>query len=197
VAKPCVTFHVHNRETDKNTPRPIKIELAEFTTAQTNLDDTTTDVTLLLEMHRQAFDNQIVFSMHAPLNKGAGEVADALAEEFERFMLEHTPLFMKLGARNLRYLKRFHDDNLSREMSQNTVTRFIAYTLYTERVTATPIDQLQKLETEIRVSLNFEGYSTWVDTSTDSIHFEVNTQGDRVFLVAPPGSASAQSHSTS
>jgi hypothetical protein len=109
---------------------------------------------------RQDFTNEVVFTIHVPLEKGGGEIADMLCEEFERFMLEHTGLFMRLGARNLRYSMRFHDDNLLKEMSQFTVKRFIAYTLYTQNVTQTTVPNLRKLEVEIRASLD----------STDSIH---------------------------
>lgn len=150
---PVITYHTQRKVPASSTPRPRVTQNYIDEQSITQLDDTVITTENEIQTYRQNFENQIVFTIHVPVNKGGGEIADQLCEEFERFMLEHTSLFMKLGAKNLRYAMRFHDDNLLKEMSQNTVKRFIAYTLYTQTVTQTTVPILQLLEVEIRASL--------------------------------------------
>jgi len=151
---PAITVHIHSRTPDNNTPKVIPLE--SYYTQEKYFDQNGDEqerevaVTTL----RQDFTNELVFTIHVPAQEGGGEVADILTEEFERFMVEHTGLFMKLGARNLRYLRRFHDDNLLKELSQQSVRRFVAYSLYTQNVTYVKHPQLQSLEIEIRASLD-------------------------------------------
>lgn len=159
---PVITYHIQRRVASESTPKPRVTQSYINVETETDLNDVETEVETELITFRQDFENEIVFTIHVPVNKGGGEVADQLCEEFERFMLEHTGLFMRLGAKNLRYKMRFHDDNLIKEMSQNTVKRFIAYTLYTQTVTQMAVPTLQKLEVEIRISLE----------DTDSLYSE-------------------------
>lgn len=158
--KPIITYHLQRRLPISTTPEPRFMQSHVEVETITELDETSTEIEYEIITTRQDFENEIVFTIVVPLDKGGGEVADAICEEFERFMLEHKALFMRLGARNLRYKLRFHDDNLLKEMSQNSVKRFIAYTLYTQTVTQTNVPLLQQLEIEIRAGLD----------AIDSIH---------------------------
>lgn len=156
--KPVITYHIQRRKPADETPKPRVLESIIDETITVNLSgEEVTDVTEV-QTEYQKFLNEIVFTIHVPIEEGGGEVADLICEEFERFMQEHTKLFMKLGASNLSYLMRFHDDNLVKEMSQNTIKRFIAYTLYTQTVTQTNSPVLRQLEVEIRSTL--DGYET-------------------------------------
>lgn len=166
--KAVITFHIQRRTASNNTPKPRLVEAFNEQWTRELLNDDEEEITEEVRTERQDFENEIVFTIHVPIEKGGGEVADMLAEEFERFMLEHTRLFMTLGAKNLRYLMRFHDDNLLNELSQTTVKRFISYTLYTQKVTQVNIPLLRNLEVEIRARLDSDDtISTLTDRTWD------------------------------
>jgi len=152
--KPVITYHLQRRSPIDSTPKRRVMESFDDDTSVTNLNGVVQVTRRNVQTYRQEFENTIVFSIHVPVEKGGGEVADMLCEEFERFMVEHTGLFMRLGAKHLTYAVRFHDDNLLREMSLESVRRFISYTLHTQIVTQTTAPNLQRLEAEIRASLD-------------------------------------------
>lgn len=152
--KVIITYHLQRREVSSHTKKPRKTE--SFNTQETKLDlqglESTIEKNVITS--RQDFENVVTFTIHVPTEKGGGEIAELLREEFERFMVEHTPLFMKLGARNLTYYRGFYDDSLLKELSTTSARRFVAYTVYTQIVTETSAPVLQSMEAELRVALD-------------------------------------------
>lgn len=168
--KPIITFHLQRREPAASTPKPRVLESFSDSTTITNLQGVTVIQNEEIQTSRMDFDNTIVFTVHVPVEKGGGEIADKICEEFERFMIEHVTVFMKLGAKNLRYGIRFYDDNLLKEFSQNSVRRFISYTLYTQIVTQTKLPILQQVEVETRIGLDaLEKISTTETHTSDEV----------------------------
>jgi|PlaIllAssembly_1097288.scaffolds.fasta_scaffold377071_2 hypothetical protein len=170
--KTIITFHLHRREPEDRTKKQRLVEAFSDEVQVTNL----AGVTVVTDEHfvtaRQDFINTVIFTVFTPIAKGGGEVADMICDEFERFMVEHTPALMLLGARNLTYGLRFHDDNLLKEYSQNSVRRFISYTLYTQIVTVSKLPILQKVVEETRLSLEaLEKLNTSEVTSDDPEEF--------------------------
>lgn len=172
---PILTYHLQRRVPADSTPAPRVMEAFDDETLVVDLSGVESAVVNNIQTFRQDFENTVVFTIHVPLEKGGGEVADLLCEDFERFMLEHTGVLRALGAQNLRYAVRFHDDNLMKEMSSNTVKRFVAYTLYTQNVTQNTVQNLKNIEVEIRASLDSEDIvktelneSSWLVTEQSS-----------------------------
>lgn len=151
--KTVITFHLHRREPDDKTKKQRMMESFNAEGQVTNMQGVTVVVNQNIITSFQDFNNTVIFTVHTPLAKGGGEIADMVCEEFERFMVEHTPALMMLGARNLAYGLRFHDDNLLKEYSQDSVRRFISYTLYTQIVTVSNIPLLEQVVQETRASL--------------------------------------------
>jgi hypothetical protein len=162
---PCVTFHLQLRKPAEETPRMRRTENFQVEGTVRTVNGITEVVTKDIVTYRMNFDNQVIFTVHSTQDDGGVEMADQLAEEFESFMQLHTGLFMNLGAKGLRFFRRFHDENLLAEFSKVTIKRFLAYTLYTQRVTSTTQPQLKELETEIRVRLESnESFQVSVDS---------------------------------
>lgn len=155
-----ITFHLQRREPADSTPKQRAMEnvYSRLTSTGIGGNEIVTEEATLTAMMK--FSNTVVFTIHVPIEQGAGEIADLLCEEFERFMLEHTELFMRLGADQLRYFRRFYDDSLLSEGSSNSVRRFIAYTLHTQIVTQAKVPVLQQLEAEIRAVFEAENILT-------------------------------------
>jgi hypothetical protein len=151
--KTVITFHLHRREPEDRTPKQRVVESFSNEVSIENLQGVTVIQDEYIQTARQDFINTVIFTIHTPIPKGGGEVADAVCEEFERFMVEHTPALMMLGARNLKYGLGFYDDTLLKEYSQNSVRRFISYTLYTQIVTVSKLPILQQVVEETRLSL--------------------------------------------
>jgi len=159
-----ITYHLQQREAEDHTKKPRVTEAFNTERVTVNLQGLEVVEEANIITFRQDFTNVVVFTVHVPIEKGGGEIADLVCAEFERFMIEHTPLFMRLGAKNLAYYRRFYDDNLLKELSSNSARRFIAYTLYTQIVTQSTSPILQQMEAELRVSL--EGIDSVKTTDT-------------------------------
>ena len=114
----------------------------------------------------QRFQNVVSFTIITRANAGTAEnqlekrysgaiVADNLAEIFEDFMLEHTPVFKRLGAAELVYSRRLSDSDINRD-STDIVKRTITYMLTTEKLIATTVETLEKIAIDVRRYMAYE-----------------------------------------
>ena len=102
------------------------------------------DVNYLIQGQR--FENLIIFSA---LSKGGPELAESVIEAFEDFMLEHTPIFKRLGVSEILYSRRTPDDEQSR-FSEDLDKRSVAYVVVIEKIRATEIAKIQEILLTIR-----------------------------------------------
>lgn len=111
----------------------------------------------------QRFQNVVAFTVTNKIMGGSdkqvrydgAEVADALAEVFEDFMLEYTPVFKRLGASEFVYARRLAD---SEENKNNTdvVKRTITYMLTTEKLIVTSVGIIDKIAIDVRTHMAYE-----------------------------------------
>jgi hypothetical protein len=83
------------------------------------------------------------------------EVADALAEIFEDFMLEYTPVFKRLGASEFVYARRLADTTETRN-NIDVCKRSITYLLTTEKLIQTSVAVIEKIAIDIRTAMSYE-----------------------------------------
>lgn len=83
------------------------------------------------------------------------DVADALAELFEDFMLEYTPVFKRLGASEFVYARRLSDSEENKG-NIDIVKRTITYMLTTEKLLVTSVAQIEKIAVDIRMYMAHE-----------------------------------------
>lgn len=111
----------------------------------------------------QRFQNVVSFTISTKVMGGSdengrydgAEVADALAELFEDFMLEYTPVFKRLGASEFVYARRLAD---SEENKGNTdiVKRTVTYMLTTEKLIVTSVGLIEKIAIDVRTYMAYE-----------------------------------------
>lgn len=109
----------------------------------------------------QRFQNVVSFTIVAKASRGGSasniddgryvgaEVADALAEVFEDFMLEYTPVFKRLGASEFVYARRLADAQETRD-NIDIIKRTITYLLTTEKLIATSVSVIEKIAIDVR-----------------------------------------------
>lgn len=102
------------------------------------------DVNYLIQGQR--FENLIIFSA---LSKGGPELAESVIEAFEDFMLEHTPIFKRLGVSEILYSRRTPDDEQSR-FSEDLDKRSVAYVVVIEKIRAIEIAKIQEILLTVR-----------------------------------------------
>jgi len=147
---PCIVYGLELRKAHTVEPKPRSRNIVEK------------DVMVF----GQRFQNVVAFTicnkMMGGASKSAGssrsdgaDVADALAEVFEDFMLEYTPVFKRLGASEFVYARRLAD---SEENKSNTdiVKRTITYMLTTEKLIVTSVAQIEKIAIDIRTYMAYE-----------------------------------------
>jgi hypothetical protein len=115
----------------------------------------------------QRFQNVVSFSIITKADKASSEsnlgdgryvgaeVADALAEVFEDFMLEYTPVFKRLGASELVYARRLADAEESRS-NIDVIKRTITYLLTTEKLIQTSVSTIEKVAIDVRTAMAYE-----------------------------------------
>jgi hypothetical protein len=115
----------------------------------------------------QRFQNVVSFSVITKADKASSEsnlgdgryvgaeVADALAEVFEDFMLEYTPVFKRLGASELVYARRLADAEESRS-NIDVIKRTITYLLTTEKLIQTSVSTIEKVAIDVRTAMAYE-----------------------------------------
>jgi hypothetical protein len=111
----------------------------------------------------QKFQNVVSFTVTTKMMGGAdasnrydgAEVADSLAEVFEDFMLEYTPVFKRLGASEFIYARRLAD---SEENKNNTdiIKRTITYMLTTEKLIVTSVGVIEQIAIDVRTHMAYE-----------------------------------------
>jgi hypothetical protein len=111
----------------------------------------------------QKFQNVVSFTVTTKMMGGAdhsnrydgAEVADSLAEVFEDFMLEYTPVFKRLGASEFVYARRLAD---AEENKNNTdiIKRTITYMLTTEKLIITSVGIIEKIAIDVRTYMAHE-----------------------------------------
>lgn len=82
-------------------------------------------------------------------------VADNLVEIFEDFMLEHTPVFKRLGAAEFIYSRRLSDAEINRE-NTDIIKRTVTYMLTTEKLIATTVENIEKIVIDVRRYMAYE-----------------------------------------
>jgi hypothetical protein len=115
----------------------------------------------------QRFQNVVSFTVitkadraSSESNLGEGryvgaEVADALAEVFEDFMLEYTPVFKRLGASELVYARRLADSEETRS-NIDIIKRTVTYLLTTEKLIQTSVSVIEKIAIDVRTAMSHE-----------------------------------------
>jgi hypothetical protein len=83
------------------------------------------------------------------------EAADRIMEVFEDFMMEHTPVFKRLGASELVYSRRMSDSKANRN-GIDVCKRTVTYMLTTEKLISTTISRIEKILVDIRTYMATE-----------------------------------------
>lgn len=99
--------------------------------------------------------NTAVSSSELEKRYSGAEVADNLIEIFEDFMLEHTPVFKRLGAAEFVYSRRLSDSEINRE-NTDIIKRTLTYMLTTEKLIATTVDTIEKVILDVRRYMAYE-----------------------------------------
>lgn len=135
----------------------------------------------------QRFQNVVSFTIilksgKASLNSAdnpkyvGGYTADALAEAFEDFMLEYTPVFKRLGAAELVYARRLSDSEENRS-NVDIIKRTITYMLTTEKLIATSVDTIEQIAIDVRRYMAYEPdlvEETYAPSTPDYSGTEIN-----------------------
>jgi len=83
------------------------------------------------------------------------EAADRIIEVFEDFMLEHTPVFKRLGASEFVYSRRMSDSKVSRN-GIDVCKRTVTYMLTTEKLISTTISRIEDILIDLRTYMATE-----------------------------------------
>jgi hypothetical protein len=144
---PCVVYGLELRKSHTTEPKPRSRNIVEKD----------------IMVFGQRFQNVVSFTICTKVLGGSSgasrydgaEVADSLAEIFEDFMIEYTPVFKRLGASEFVYARRLAD---SEENKGNTdiVKRTITYMLTTEKLLVTSVSQIEKIAIDIRTYMAHE-----------------------------------------
>jgi hypothetical protein len=129
----------------------------------------------------QRFQNVVSFTVITKADAGTAksdlekrysgaQVADNLIEIFEDFMLEHTPVFKRLGAAEFVYSRRLSDSEENR-LGTDIIKRTVTYMLTTEKLIATSVDQIEKIAIDVRRYMAYEKsiIDDYLNSATPSI----------------------------
>jgi hypothetical protein len=144
---PCIVYGLELRKSHTTEPKPRSRQVADNN----------------YMVFGQRFQNIISFTVTTKMMGGSdktnrydgAEVADSLAEIFEDFMLEYTPVFKRLGASEFVYARRLAD---AEENKGNTdiVKRNITYMLTTEKLIVTSVSVIEKIAIDVRTYMAYE-----------------------------------------
>jgi hypothetical protein len=147
---PVIVYGLELRKAHTSEPKP------RTRTTQTNKD---------VVVFGQRFQNIVSFTIITQANAGAQqgssarysgpEVADNIIEIFEDFMLEHTPVFKKLGASEFVYSRRLSDSEENRD-STDICKRTVTYMLTTEKLFAQNVDHIDAIALDVRRYMDYE-----------------------------------------
>lgn len=85
----------------------------------------------------------------------AAVLCDQIAEAFEDFMMEYTPILKAAGASDLVYSRRLSDSEVNRE-PKDIHKRVITYMLTTEKTFAIKNERINKIAIDVRTWMAFE-----------------------------------------
>jgi hypothetical protein len=142
---PVITYGLELRRTHTVEPKPRTRYLPK-------------DVDQII--YGQRFQNIISFNVITRANKAdvpddenpgysGAEAADRIIEVFEDFMLEHTPVFKRLGASEFVYSRRMADSKSTRN-GIDVCKRTVTYMLTTEKLISTTISKIEKIIIDVR-----------------------------------------------
>lgn len=144
---PCIVYGLELRKAHTTEPKPRSRNIVEKN----------------IMVYGQKFQNVVSFTIVSKVidnegqittNKGA-ELADTIAEAFEDFMLEYTPVFKRLGAAEFVYARRLADSEENRN-NVDVVKRTVTYMLTTEKLIATSVDTIEKIAIDVRTHIAYE-----------------------------------------
>lgn len=144
---PCIVYGLELRKAHTTEPKPRSRHIVEKD----------------IMVFGQKFQNIVSFTVLSKVidqegeittNKGA-ELADAVVEAFENFMLEYTPVFKRLGASEFVYARRLADSEENRN-NVDIVKRTVTYMLTTEKLIATSVDVIEKIAIDVRTHIAYE-----------------------------------------
>ena len=144
---PCIVYGLELRKSHTTEPKPRNRQ--------------TSDNNYMV--FGQRFQNIVSFTVTTKMMGGAdknnryagAEVADSLAEIFEDFMLEYTPVFKRLGASEFVYARRLADSEENRD-NTDVVKRTITYMLTTEKLIITSVSVIEKIAIDVRTYMAYE-----------------------------------------
>jgi len=157
---PVIVYGLELRKAHTSEPKP------RTRTTQTNKD---------VVVFGQRFQNIVSFTVITEATGGAKqgsaarysgpEVADNIMEIFEDFMLEHTPVFKRLGASEFVYSRRLSDSEENRD-SIDICKRTVTYMLTTEKLFAQNVNHIESIVLDVRRYMAYEK-SIW-DSAQES-----------------------------
>jgi len=111
-------------------------------------------------IYGQRFQNIVSFNIYTRANTAdvpgdenpgysGAEAADRIVEVFEDFMLEHTPVFKRLGASEFTYSRRMADTRSTRN-TIDVCKRTVTYMLTTEKLISTTVGRIEKIIVDVR-----------------------------------------------
>ena len=119
-----------------------------------------------ITIYGQKFQNIVSFTVMAEVgtffgpnndqvfdDADASVVVDQIIEEFEYFMVEHTPIFKAAGASDLVYARRVSDSDLNKD-GKDILQRQVMYMLTTERTYAIENARIQSVAVNARARLD-------------------------------------------
>lgn len=129
----------------------------------------------------QRFQNVVAFTVTNKVMGGSdkqtrydgAEVADALAEVFEDFMLEYTPVLKAAGATELVYSRRLSDSEINRE-EKDVLKKTVTYMLTTEKTFATKNDRIEKILIDVRTWMAYEPSIVNAPATPDFENIDIN-----------------------
>lgn len=147
---PTIVYGLELRKAHTSEPKP------RTRTTQTNKE---------IVVFGQRFQNIVSFTVITEANEGAQKgsagrysgaaVADNIIEIFEDFMLEHTPVFKRLGASEFVYSRRLSDTDENRD-STDICKRTVTYMLTTEKLFYQSVQNIEKIVIDVRQYMDYE-----------------------------------------
>jgi len=136
-----------------------------------------------ITIYGQKFQNIVSFTVMAEVgtffgpnkdqvldDQDASVVVDQIMEEFEYFMVEHTPIFKAAGASDLVYARRVSDSDLNKD-GKDILQRQVMYMLTTEKTYAIENARIQKVAVDVRTWLK-DAYSATPSYQVDEVGSE-------------------------
>lgn len=120
-------------------------------------------------VYGQKFENLVVFQV---FTKADPELAEAIIEAFEDFMLEYTPIFKRLGLSEIVYSRRIPDGEGSRQ-AEDVEYRGVAYMVTTEKLRKVDIDTVESIVVKARTFLEDDMIHPTVLSATPNIPIEI------------------------